>query len=432
MSSERIAAKHSNHAPGVTIPRVDECVKADRFSDMSSVLPRCSVLSHFVRLASKWFFLILRTLFTPLYQLQIWQGLEQHSKQAIKVAYIGDLENRRYLQDLIFGKIPVATNCCSLYWWQLKRTIRNLDKDIDLSLMDVQFPVTVIFQKDGMLIVPRWVKQRVFIKPGWENVERGLRRKTRKEVRRLIRKHTYQARIVYGRNAAAMFYDRIYRPFVVKRYGAAALVVRRQQFLRECRYGQILELLHDDEVVAASLIRQTGNQLSIVWTGIKTDLDDKGHAGASDVLDYFSLRYAHQSGCDYLDLGPSRPRLNDGLLRYKKKWGGVLYTGKVPQGLFIVVPHNFTVAVQGMLAAAKFIMLERGRLVGKVLIPEDSDLDAIKKRFSKDWSNGLDFLRYYAWCAPSEMPKTDQRKIEFLSLSGSDDALAKFCRFGSY
>ena len=178
MRPERHAAKHNNHVPSEVIPQVGECTKATQPSSVRNIFLSYSVLSQIIQLTLKSFFLILRTLFTPFFRFQIWQGMERHSKQAISVAYIGDLENCRYLQGLVFDQSPEATKWRALYWWELKRTMRNIQKDIDLSLMDFQFPVSLWFQKDGALNVPRWVKQRVCIAPDWESVERGMRRKT--------------------------------------------------------------------------------------------------------------------------------------------------------------------------------------------------------------------------------------------------------------
>jgi hypothetical protein len=384
-----------------------------------------------IALASKWFIMIMRSLFTPVFRLHIWHGLERNSGQNIRVAYIGDGENSNYWQDLVYGKCMDATEGHALYWWQLERTLREAQNNNDIAIVDVQCPFTVLFKGDEALQVPRWVKQRVAIVPSWENVMQGMRRKTRKEAQRIIRKYGFQARITSGDEAATFFYDEIYCPFVLKRYGATAFLVKRQQFLRECRCGQILELIADGKVIAASVIRQNGRQLAIVWTGIMLDSDGTEHPGASDVLDFFSMRYAHQQGCEFLDFGPSRPRLNDGLLNYKKKWGASLYIGRVPQGLFLVIPQNFSDPVLAMLASGEFITLEKGRLVGNIFIPKDLELDDIETRIRQHWTDGLDSLRFYLWCTDSEKLHKNHSRIEFISLENSCSPLKWFRRGGS-
>lgn len=370
-----------------------------------------------ITLGSKWFIMILRSVFMPVFRFQEWQGVESNSGQDIRVAYVGDDENRLYWQDLVYGKVLDATEGRALYWWQLRRTLREIKQKNDISVVDVQYPFTLLFRDDRAMQVPRWVKQRVAIAPCWDSVMQGMRRKTRKEAQRIIRKYCFQARITSGNEAATFFYDRIYSPFILKRYGATALLVSRRQFLRECSSGQILELISKGKVVGASMIQQTGSQLAIVWTGIMLDADGTEHPGASDVLDYFSLRYAHQRGCEFLNLGPSRPRLNDGLLNYKKKWGASLYIGQFPQGLFVVIPHNFSVPVQTMLESAKFITLEKGRLVGNLFISNDIGFESMETRIRQNWADGLDSLRFHFWCTHSEMPQKSHRRVEILSLA---------------
>jgi hypothetical protein len=404
-------------------------VETKTFSVKKGLRQWIGTFFQIIGIISKWFVLIWRTLFTSFYNYEIWEGIEQSSMQGISIAFIGDSENGHYFKELIFKKNPKVTAMRGLYGWQLKKKIHNNPMAMDMTIVDIQFPVTIFFRSDGMLHVPRWVKQRISIDSDWEKVEQGIRHKVRKEVRRVIRKYGYQTRIVHGKKAAAFFYERIYRPFILHRYGAEAFVVSQKKFLRECRHGQILELLRDDNVVAASLIRKTGSQLSVVWTGVNIDLDDKEHAGASDVLDYFSLCYAHQCGCSYLDLGPSRARLNDGLLRYKKKWGAALYTGKIPQGQFLIIPHNFSIAVQAMLAEAKFITLENGRFVARVPITKDKILVDLEKQSRQDWVDGLDLLYYFVWHPTCAIKATKKCNIKVISFMNSDDApLNLFCR----
>jgi hypothetical protein len=71
--------------------------------------------------------------------------------------------------------------------------------------------------------------------------------------------------------------------------------------------------------------------MAVVWSALDMGRDAASLPGVTDTLDYFSLLYAHMTGCDWLDLGPSRPDLCDGILRYKAKWGARITPGLVPQ-----------------------------------------------------------------------------------------------------
>jgi hypothetical protein len=105
-------------------------------------------------------------------------------------------------------------------------------------------------------------------------------------------------------------------------------------------------------------------------------------------------------------------------LNYKKKWGASLYVGRFPQGLFMVIPHKFSVPVQTMLESAKFITLEKGRLIGNLFIPNNIGFDNMETRIGWHWADGLDSLRFHFWSTHSETPQRNYRRIEILSLTG--------------
>jgi len=47
--------------------------------------------------------------------------------------------------------------------------------------------------------------------------------------------------------------------------------------------------------------------------------------GANSATDLYLVKYAKKLGFKLIDFGGSRPSLNDGVLRYKRKWGMYLY-----------------------------------------------------------------------------------------------------------
>src|SRR5690606_15013369 len=127
------------------------------------------------------------------------------------------------------------------------------------------------------------------------------------------------------------FYENLYVPYVTQRFGPAAFVVDPTSFYQECRRGVLLRLTHEKRVVGAALLRPIGRTMAVVWSALAVRGGGDALRGVTDSLDYFSLLYAHMTGCRWLDLGPSRPDLCDGILRYKSKWGAEITEGLVPQ-----------------------------------------------------------------------------------------------------
>jgi hypothetical protein len=168
------------------------------------------------------------------------------------------------------------------------------------------------------------------VKRDWREQVDGMHRGTRQETARILRRQRYRCRLTSDARDFARFYDELYSPYIARRFGAAALIVERERFIDECRRGIVMQLLQGDSVIAAALLRRTGNSMAVVWTGHDLAIGGAGQ-GATDALDYFSLLYAHLKGCRWLDFGPSRPDLLDGALRYKAKWGAAIHAGLVPQ-----------------------------------------------------------------------------------------------------
>ena len=296
---------------------------------------------------------------------ELWQVPQEGGEGPLQALYIGDGGNYNYLRsrfdaESINVSILPSRNWLTLPWW-----LKQLRQQADLMLLDLAFPKYLIVRQTQGLWVPAWLKQRVELGSTWDQTLSKMRRKTRREVQRLINKHRFQAQVVTGEAAARQFYRDYYVPYVGERYSDSAELVSEARFMRECRSGQILQLLQDDHLLGMALLRQRDATLSAVWTGVQ--LIPEPPAGVTDALDYYSLLYANQLNCRWFDLGGSRARLNDGLLRYKQKWGATIFRGRVPQAALVIQPLSHAPALGRWFMRNPFICIESGVLVGKVI-----------------------------------------------------------------
>jgi hypothetical protein len=94
--------------------------------------------------------------------------------------------------------------------------------------------------------------------------------------------------------------------------------------------------------------------------------------GALAAVYYFAFRYFTQKGFTNVGLGLSRAFLNDGVLRYKAKWGQRL-VGTVPDRIAFTVVDE-TPASASLLQSNPFIFERSGRLYGAVFL---ADLDPL-------------------------------------------------------
>lgn len=277
------------------------------------------------------------------------EGVEVDTSEKLEVAYIGDKSNYEYILSLLFSEAPRVIRERRCAWWSINRLFKRARKQVDLVVGDIDFPLDLCVRKKGVLVLPRWLKQQVVIADEWEHVLAKLRRKTRREALRSIRKHHLKARVVRDDRSNDAFYHQLYKPYIHRRYGSQAAVVDERRFLRECASGQLIQVLQDDRVVGAVLAHVAGRQLTLAWVGIDKCVEDDKLNGVTDALDLYSLLYAYTQGCDVMDMGGSRPFINDGVLRYKQKWGAGISRGLVPKGSYFFAPLRMSVAMESFL-----------------------------------------------------------------------------------
>jgi len=276
-------------------------------------------------------------------------GREFHASEKLMVVYIGDKSNYEYILSSLFSGEPGFCRERKCAWWSVNRLFKRARKQADLVVGDIDFPLDLFVRKTGVLVLPRWLKQKVRIADEWEHVLANLRRKTRREALRSIRKHHLSARVVRDAWSDGAFYHELYKPYIHRRYGSQATVVDEGRFLRECATGQLVQVLQDNRVLGAVLVHIAGKQLTIAWVGIDKGVEGDKLNGVADALDLYTLMYAYTQGCDVMDMGGSRPFINDGVLRYKKKWGSAASQGLIPKGSFFYALQRMTTAMESFL-----------------------------------------------------------------------------------
>lgn len=271
----------------------------------------------------------LRRQSVPGLQLLVAIGEDAESGREVSVAYAGHGENLDWCLSTALEQHQVIQHIAPGNDSQLRQSLARLD-DADILFLEGISPHSVDHGKHSFVVMPAWIKQRIPLQKHWHAQVDGLRRTTRQEVRRFLRKYRYESHLSTEPVHFAHFYDGLYIPYVTRRFGATAKIVGREFFLRECRRGVLLRLTREGTVLGAALLRRAGNTMAVVWSALDIGRD-ASLPGVTDTLDYFSLLYAQMTGCDWLDLGPSRPDLCDGILRYKAKWGARITPGLVPQ-----------------------------------------------------------------------------------------------------
>ena len=226
---------------------------------------------------------------------------------------------------------------------------------------------------------------------------KNFRKDAKRSDLKKIRKHGFTFRLSSSEEDFAVFYDTMYRPYITGRFRDAALIVPRAEFLHQCRMGKLLQVSLAGRIVSTALLQKVFGNLAFVWVGIADWNQETMRKGAFSALYFFTIQHGFEQGCRVIDFGPTRPLLNDGVFRFKRKWGTFVKERKSPEAGILLKPLRFTPQTTSFLMNNPFICSEKRGLSGKILLGEGlagkEDLENILKYYH---IHGLSQLKVFS------------------------------------
>ncbi|MEX2123320.1 MAG: hypothetical protein WD795_05475 [Woeseia sp.] len=365
------------------------------------------------------------------FELVIAIGKSPDTGDKLTAAYAGPGDNRAWCLSNVFAQYEVSDRTSAKEPDDVRRLLAAAKGNVDVFFREGL--AGDVFSQAGLPFVrmPAWIKQRVRVLGDWPAQIDGMRRDTRQETARILRKYRYTCHLTRNADDHANFYDRLYRPYVARRFGATAHLVERDRFLKECRRGVVLQLTLQHTVLGAALLRPVGRTMAVVWSALDPDKEAVHLRGVTDALDYFSLLYAHLRGCRWLDLGPSRPDLCDGTLRYKAKRGAAIYPGLVPQSDIAWACRGQSDGERDFLLRHAFLIRTAGEsrsgLRAVVFVDGRTDADAFAAKLSSILTPGVRDYRVVALSPPNcrlkEVVKETDANLTLVNAASYPDAM---------
>ena len=197
---------------------------------------------------------------TASYSIAVARGRVSGSTDTVTALYAGTGSNRGWCFSTAFSNDLMIEEEFEGSLHEVMLRLQKMTPKADLIITDGVGPAYRRALNTDFFCMPACVKQRLRILPDWSSQIDALRRSTRQGLTRTLRNQGYYCRLTRTDADFDGFYDDLYRPHVSGRFGSDAIIVSKVQFLRECRRGIVLQILHDGEVIGASLLRR------INWT----------------------------------------------------------------------------------------------------------------------------------------------------------------------
>lgn len=249
----------------------------------------------------------------------ILRGPTRHSERSGTVVVAGHQPWADYLPRRFFACAPQREVVGAVPVWALPACLTRLAVDADITVARVDRVSARLFFEDGYLVVPESVGCRLMLPVDLDKLAHAS--SSVKEDLRNLRRERLTAEVSHREADCEAFYSSMYVPFVKKRHGEFAVIHNLHQLRRAFRRGGLIWVRRGDQRIAGGLFEQRGDVLR--WVALGTAGGDLTlmKQGALAALYIFEIKCAEERRCASIDFGGTPPILNDGLLRFKRKWG---------------------------------------------------------------------------------------------------------------
>jgi len=273
--------------------------------------------------------------------------------------------------------------------WNLTRALERLQTSADMTIACLDRISTRLFSGAGYLSVPEWIDSSLALPEHINDLANG-NYKLKRELQRVFRSNLSHE-LSQTEEDFERFYYTMHVPFTQKRYEGQEIIHNFYQMRRVFHQGGLLLLKRNGQTIAGNLFQQRSQQLRSVAFGTVNGEWGPVALGAFAAL-YFSLiKHAKEIGCTFVNFGASRPSISDGVLKYKRKWGGSLTEVYHNHYNFLVRWNRLNRPVISFLSSTPLIFRGRGGFSAVYVIDRDgratkAEADKIRR---SEWMPGL-------------------------------------------
>jgi hypothetical protein len=294
------------------------------------------------------------------------RGVTAHEGRPATMLVAGREKRVRWLIERFFAAPPERETRGHVPAWRLARTLRQARGSADLTVAHLARASSASLGfGDDYLPVPDWIGMRL-VAPFAPDGAGRLGHDLSLDLRR-VRLGRWAAEVSHRASDFTAFYRDMYVPYVRGRHGADAYIQSDRRLRRTFRQGGLLWVSRDGERRAGLLFEHRQGTLVSAATGAAGDPARPLREGAIAATYVHMLDYARSAGCAEIDLRGSRPSLDDGVTRYKRKWGASVYDRPDVLTTTLVHWHRMTPAAREFLAHTSLVFRDGGALSALVV-----------------------------------------------------------------
>lgn len=255
------------------------------------------------------------------HELYLLEGLERSGGKPLTLACTGTPDLKAFLLKRAFadggrarslGQVPVGAT---------PDQIAALAPEADLLVLHIRPSLELLPRRGVFARLPAWVRTQLDLQAE-DCLSRGKLKTTR--IAKAIEKAGFTHELTKDEAQVAEFYHDIHIPHVSSRHGESASIVSLDETLTGIREGgwELIRVKRGGALVAGGTVQLSGEMARFWQLGVHSGDPSLLAAGAADAVYYHAIAAARSRGFARMHLGHSRPFARDGVLDYKRMFGG--------------------------------------------------------------------------------------------------------------
>jgi hypothetical protein len=264
---------------------------------------------------------MLRLLIKPYLTICQWQG--QGEGGLLTVSYAGLGYAKPFLKDIFFveepeeaiiGKAPI--------WHPSKLTIPST---ADITIIEADKHLVHRLPDRNRMLLPFYVYLILEdTEENWDELKSRFHKSIRDDDIRKVRKYGYEYELSRENRYLEMYYYDMYLPTLKAKHGRLASPISLQRSYQHFRYGHLFLVKRDGQYVSGSLSNTRGDSMDWISVGVINADSQLMREGAQGAAVYAMIHWANQNGYKRINFGGCWPYVNEGVFRYKRKWGSAV------------------------------------------------------------------------------------------------------------
>ena len=332
------------------------------------------------------------------HEMSVYRGRQLTTDRELNVLNVGDTERGRDFIERLFGYVPERILIGKCLVWSLPERLKRIDKKFDIVMVEINRLFARRFRQAGYFTIPQWVEFGREINKDPQKRYADASKSLKSDLNK-IRRSNLRGLISRDLNDFNFFYERMYRPHILRRYADTMIAKSRKRLTKIFLNGFLLILKKADQPVAGALVKVDDDVITESCIGVFEGKKEFLQCGVSGLMDYHLQEWAAANSKRFINVGHTRPFPLDGVYFNKRKWLMSILPDSDGVMSMAFKPHIRPNEAAAILTSYPFIYQTKDTLFCLVCIYcniNDFSMELIHELWKRYWTSGLKCIVVFA------------------------------------